>query len=76
MGFQPRGPGQPPPRPTALAGGCPRGQDKTALARDLLGHLEDGCAKLFVTWRAMDARRRFPEVFAGGAYLPLAANGA
>ncbi|MHB8115754.1 MAG: hypothetical protein ACYDCW_14195 [Acidithiobacillus ferrivorans] len=56
--------------------GAARGQDKTALARDLLDHLEDGCAKLFVTWRALDARRRFPEVFAGGAYLPLAANGA
>ena len=56
--------------------GAARGQANPAPARDLLDHLEDGRAKLFVTWRALDARRRFPEVFAGGTYLPLAANGA
>ena len=53
-----------------------RGRDGARLAQDLMEHPEDGRAKLFVTWRALEARHRFPEVFAGGAYLPLAVTGA
>ena len=46
------------------------------LARALLAGLEDGRAKLFVTWRALDCRRRHPELFRDGDYLPLRAEGA
>jgi len=31
---------------------------------------------LFVTWRALDCRRRHPELFRDGDYLPLRAEGA
>jgi (1->4)-alpha-D-glucan 1-alpha-D-glucosylmutase len=50
--------------------------DTGALARELSANLEDDRAKLFVTWRALAARRDYPGLFAEGDYLPLAAGGA
>jgi (1->4)-alpha-D-glucan 1-alpha-D-glucosylmutase len=44
-------------------------------ARGLLASLEDGGAKLFVTWRALNCRLRHPDLFLDGDYLPLAAEG-
>jgi (1->4)-alpha-D-glucan 1-alpha-D-glucosylmutase len=43
--------------------------------RDMLQHIEDGRAKLFVTWKALAARTANPELFARGDYLPLEARG-
>jgi (1->4)-alpha-D-glucan 1-alpha-D-glucosylmutase len=45
-------------------------------ARSLLAGLEDGRAKCFVTWRALNCRREHPDLFRDGDYLPLHADGA
>jgi (1->4)-alpha-D-glucan 1-alpha-D-glucosylmutase len=50
--------------------------DLAAFARSLAAEPHDGRAKLLVTWRLLDARRRMPEVFRDGAYQPLRASGA
>lgn len=47
----------------------------TRYARALLNTLEDGRAKLFLTWKALTLRRAHPQLFTRGAYLPLAAGG-
>jgi (1->4)-alpha-D-glucan 1-alpha-D-glucosylmutase len=44
-------------------------------ARSLLAGLEDGRAKCFVTWRALNCRRDHPDLFRDGDYLPLHAEG-
>jgi (1->4)-alpha-D-glucan 1-alpha-D-glucosylmutase len=41
----------------------------------LLGTLEDGRAKLYLTWRLLRLRRERPELFSGGSYVPLAVEG-
>jgi (1->4)-alpha-D-glucan 1-alpha-D-glucosylmutase len=46
------------------------------LARSLLASLEDGRAKCFVTWRALNCRREHPDLFRDGDYLPLRVDGA
>jgi (1->4)-alpha-D-glucan 1-alpha-D-glucosylmutase len=51
------------------------GDDRAALARELIGSVEDGRAKLYVTWRALTARRDHPGLFAEGEYFPLPAEG-
>jgi len=45
--------------------------DRAAFARELAGRLDDPRAKLFVTARALRARRADPELFRDGAYVPL-----
>jgi (1->4)-alpha-D-glucan 1-alpha-D-glucosylmutase len=40
-----------------------------------LEHLADPSSKLFLTWRLLQARRRRPELFQSGAYVPLALEG-
>ncbi len=45
------------------------------LAAGLLADLPSGRAKLFLTWRALAARRELREVFEKGSYLPLAVEG-
>jgi len=45
------------------------------LLQDMLQHLDDGRAKLFLTWKALAARNACPELFARGDYLPLEARG-
>lgn len=52
------------------SGGLPR------LAEELLAAKSDGRAKLFLTWRALAARRRAADLFGDGAYLPLESRGA
>jgi (1->4)-alpha-D-glucan 1-alpha-D-glucosylmutase len=37
---------------------------------------DDGRAKTWITWRALELRRRRPALFADGDYVPLAAEGA
>jgi (1->4)-alpha-D-glucan 1-alpha-D-glucosylmutase len=49
--------------------------DLGELARTLLDTKMDGRIKLYVTHRALDYRRRRPELFAEGAYVPLEAQG-
>ncbi|HEY8555284.1 MAG TPA: malto-oligosyltrehalose synthase [Burkholderiales bacterium] len=43
--------------------------------RALLDRIEDGRAKLYVTWRALRLRRARAELFRDGEYLPLATQG-
>ncbi len=45
------------------------------LARSLLDTVEDARAKLYLTWRALQTRRSYPDLFEQGAYLPLEAQG-
>jgi len=44
--------------------------------RPLLDALHDGRAKLWVTWRLLELRRRLPRLFRDGGYQALAASGA
>jgi (1->4)-alpha-D-glucan 1-alpha-D-glucosylmutase len=50
--------------------------DLVALARELVARWEDGRIKLYVIHRALGCRRRSPELFQAGEYLPLRAGGA
>jgi (1->4)-alpha-D-glucan 1-alpha-D-glucosylmutase len=43
--------------------------------RPLLDAPHDGRAKLWVTWRLLELRRKRPDLFRDGGYLPLAAGG-
>jgi (1->4)-alpha-D-glucan 1-alpha-D-glucosylmutase len=45
------------------------------LAPELLTSWRDGRVKLFLTWKALGLRRRLPDLFADGAYLPLEVSG-
>jgi (1->4)-alpha-D-glucan 1-alpha-D-glucosylmutase len=42
---------------------------------DLLNGMSDGRIKLFLTWKCLALRRRFPELFENGDYLPLQVTG-
>ncbi len=48
---------------------------RPGLARSLLNNLEDGRAKQYLTWRALQTRRDHPDLFEQGAYLPLDVRG-
>nr|MDA8388472.1 malto-oligosyltrehalose synthase [Nitrospiraceae bacterium] len=48
---------------------------KIALCRELLGSMADSRIKLYVTWKALGFRKAFMDVFAGGQYFPLEAEG-
>jgi len=41
----------------------------------LLGHMEDGRCKLYLSWRCLTLRRAHPRLFAEGSYLPLETEG-
>jgi (1->4)-alpha-D-glucan 1-alpha-D-glucosylmutase len=43
--------------------------------RQLLDHITDGRAKLFLTWRLLHSRKQWPRVFQNGAYVPLTTTG-
>ncbi|MBN1238991.1 MAG: malto-oligosyltrehalose synthase [Gammaproteobacteria bacterium] len=43
--------------------------------RDMREHIEDGRAKLYLTWRTLTFRRMHPDVFAAGSYVPLEPSG-
>jgi (1->4)-alpha-D-glucan 1-alpha-D-glucosylmutase len=49
--------------------------DVTEFAEGLLEQHEDGRVKMYVTARALNARRERAELFARGAYVPLPARG-
>ncbi|MFP5348467.1 MAG: malto-oligosyltrehalose synthase [Gammaproteobacteria bacterium] len=49
--------------------------DRARFARSLLDTLEDGRAKLYVTWRALTLRRAKSSVFRDSDYVPLKADG-
>ncbi|MFL6652387.1 MAG: malto-oligosyltrehalose synthase, partial [Sulfurifustaceae bacterium] len=51
-------------------------QPEPERVRALLNRLEDGCAKLYVAWKALGRRRTFPELFRDGEYVPLNVEGA
>ena len=51
-------------------------QDLPQRACALLDTLEDGRAKLYVTWKSLSLRRRYAAHFQQGEYLPLNAQGA
>lgn len=53
-----------------------RTTDAISLTRELLEHIVDGRAKLYVTWKTLDLRRAHSDVFAAGDYLSLKAGGA
>jgi (1->4)-alpha-D-glucan 1-alpha-D-glucosylmutase len=45
------------------------------LLLDLLTHWEDGRVKLFLTYKALNFRRRQKQLFQSGSYVPLAVSG-
>jgi (1->4)-alpha-D-glucan 1-alpha-D-glucosylmutase len=51
-------------------------EDAAAAVRDLAREAEDGRAKLWTIWRALELRRRQPDLFEQGCYQPLQAGGA
>jgi (1->4)-alpha-D-glucan 1-alpha-D-glucosylmutase len=51
------------------------GADLRGLVAELLATSADGRIKMYVTWRALDFRRRHGDLFATGAYRPLEASG-
>jgi len=46
-----------------------------ALVKNLLAHWQDGRVKLYLTYKALNFRRKHRELFAAGEYLPLEAGG-
>lgn len=59
----------------ALVTACQTGGDLTVLLQDLLSRIEDGRAKLYLTWRTLTLRRQQPRVFSEGDYLDLETRG-
>jgi len=59
----------------ALQTTCRPGCDLPALLRDLLERIEDGRAKLYLSWRTLGLRRERPRIFAKGEYLDLETRG-
>jgi len=51
------------------------GDARRALARELAESPIDGRAKLLVVWRALQARKRWPELFSAGEYAPALSFG-
>ncbi len=52
-----------------------RAEDGAEFCRELIAAKEDGRAKLYLTWRALQARKAHPGLFAEGEYLPLEPEG-
>jgi (1->4)-alpha-D-glucan 1-alpha-D-glucosylmutase len=48
---------------------------RAELSRELYGAWEDGRIKLLLTWAGLQARKAEPDLFAGGGYMPLKAEG-
>ncbi len=59
----------------ALAEGIADAEQIPTFVRTLVEHIDDGRAKLYLTWRALELRRRCPQLFSEGAYTGLATNG-
>ncbi len=50
-------------------------ESKASLARSLLDGWEDGAIKMYLTHTVLDLRRRYPELFLEGDYVPLRVGG-
>ena len=61
---------------TRLLRGLQRRRPGRRLAADLLETKADGRVKLYLTSRALACRAAYPDLFARGDYIPLAAEGA
>jgi (1->4)-alpha-D-glucan 1-alpha-D-glucosylmutase len=61
--------------PTRLLRELHRQRPSRRLARELLATKADGRIKLYLTWRALQARAAYPALFARGSYQPLSAEG-
>ena len=48
---------------------------RAATAAEVLGWADEGAPKLWLTYRALDVRRRLEATFAGGGYQPLPVSG-
>ena len=48
---------------------------RQAKVREMAAHMEDGCIKLYLTWKGLALRTQSPELFTNGEYLPLPVNG-
>ena len=46
------------------------------VVRTVIANLEDGCIKMYVLWQALKLRKRMPELFQEGAYIPVPVTGA
>jgi len=46
-----------------------------SVAAGLLENWEDGRAKLYLTWRALELRREHPQLFSAAGYTPLSVSG-
>ena len=50
-------------------------QNSYQLHRELLEHWENGQVKLYLVYKALNARRSFPQLFSHGEYIPLKVTG-
>lgn len=50
-------------------------QQRTVLLSDLQENTHDGRIKLFVTWKTLQLRQKWSDIFKSGSYLPLTVNG-
>jgi (1->4)-alpha-D-glucan 1-alpha-D-glucosylmutase len=65
---------------TKLASLAEAWEEHGGIPEELLGTLRDECLhdgrlKMLVTWRLLQARARWPELFAAGRYVPVATEG-
>lgn len=58
-----------------LAEQCEDTKSMPELARQLIDSIEDGRAKLYLTWKTLALRRRCPDLFRNGDYQPLETQG-
>ncbi len=59
----------------ALVNRIDAGDDLSGLSRELLEQINDGRAKLYLTWKTLELRRRHLQLFSDGEYVSLAAMG-
>jgi (1->4)-alpha-D-glucan 1-alpha-D-glucosylmutase len=50
-------------------------QDPLRLTRELLQNWHDGRIKLYLIWRILNLRRKYPRVFLDGQFLPMKSSG-
>ena len=50
-------------------------QDPLRLARELVQNWQDGRIKLYLIWRILNLRRKYPRVFLDGQFLPMKTTG-
>jgi (1->4)-alpha-D-glucan 1-alpha-D-glucosylmutase len=51
------------------------GRGTLALVRELVEHWADGRIKLYLTHKALEFRKAFPDLFLGGEYIPIEVSG-